>query len=214
MKATVSSSADILAVPSCRFVTLSNVSTDKLSEGHSSDVAAKASRQHCQKPRPVYVRWSLKHRSIILERAIGMRSGALALLLGAAMGCGASRPWFASGNAPLVAAIQPNGAAHPGAAASTAERHHHFDIPSVSLHVVQPPRPAVADSSSENMPSDQLLVSWRCRQLTGRTKHGSRPAGNSARDLRHYAVVQAFYDPQLPGTTPCLVSVSYLGPPS
>lgn len=48
-RVTVGSSADVLAVPPCRFVTLSNVSTGKLSEGQSSDVTAKASRQVCQK---------------------------------------------------------------------------------------------------------------------------------------------------------------------
>jgi hypothetical protein len=48
-RVTVGSSADILAVPPCRFVTLSNVSTDKLSEGQSSDVAAKASGQRLPK---------------------------------------------------------------------------------------------------------------------------------------------------------------------
>jgi hypothetical protein len=117
-----------------------------------------------------------------------MRSGALGLALGAAMGCGAPRPWFASGNAPLVAAIQPNGAAHPGAGASTPSARHQFCLPSVSLNVAQPPRTALTGCSSENMPSGQLLVSWRSRQLIGRVECGSRAAGNFARDLRQYAI--------------------------
>lgn len=128
------------------------------------------------------------HRRATPKRAIAVRSGALDLAPGAAMGCGAPRPLLASGNAPVVAAIQLNGAAHPGAAASTTERRHHFCMPSISLHVVQPLRTALAECSSENMPSGQLLASWRSRQLTGRMKHGSRPTNDFARDLRRYVI--------------------------
>lgn len=102
---TVGSSADVLAVLPRRFVTLSNVSTDKLSGGQSSDVAAKASRQVCQKSPSVcpLVPNAPPHHAgkgdRYAIRCPGPRTGA-------AMGCEAPRPFLGAGNAPLVAAIQ------------------------------------------------------------------------------------------------------------